>query len=52
MAKIISLIIIALMLIQLIRPLGIPGFKKRKDFWKMAPVALLALVLSIALGQM
>ncbi|WP_181408157.1 hypothetical protein [Pararhizobium mangrovi] len=42
MARAISYLLILAMIVQIIRPLGIPGLRKRGDFWK---IALFALVL-------
>lgn len=39
MTKAISAFLFLAMVIQLIRPLGLPGLKKRGDFWKLAVVA-------------
>ena len=47
MTKAISLILGAAMVVQLIRPLGLPGLKTRADAWKIAVFAL-ALVALIA----
>ncbi|WP_417694505.1 hypothetical protein [Roseibium sp.] len=49
MSKAILLILLALSAIQLIRPLGWPGLKKRSDFWKLALGGLIFLVFSISL---
>ena len=43
MTKILSLIIVAMMVIQLIKPLGLPGLRQRRDFWKLAVAALAAI---------
>lgn len=40
MTKLFSALFILLMLIQLIRPLGLPGLRRRGDFWKLALFAL------------
>ena len=40
MSKILALVIIGLMVIQLIKPLGLPGLRQRRDFWKLAVLAL------------
>lgn len=40
MTKMLSLLIVGLMVIQIIKPLGLPGLKRRADFWKLAVVAL------------
>ena len=47
MTKILSLLIIGMMLVHLIRPLGLPGLKKRSDFWKIALAALAAISLTV-----
>lgn len=47
MTKILSLLIIGLMAVHLIRPLGLPGLKKRSDFWKIALVALAIISLTV-----
>lgn len=39
MAKILALVLLAAMVIHLIRPLGLPGLKRRADVWKIAVVA-------------
>ncbi len=45
MTKALSLIIVLAMGVHLIRPLGLPGLKKRSDAWKLAVAALLAIML-------
>ena len=37
--------IVIAMAVQVIRPIGLPGLKKRSDFWKMAIVAFGAIML-------
>ncbi|MHB0951413.1 MAG: hypothetical protein ACYC10_05765 [Allorhizobium sp.] len=39
MTKAIAAFLILAMVIQLIKPLGIPGLRKRGDFWKLAVLA-------------
>ena len=39
MTKTISILLILAMLVQVIRPLGLPGLKRRADFWKIAILA-------------
>lgn len=51
MTKIISLLIIAMMVVHIIRPIGLPGLRRRADFWKLALVALGAMVLTTALSH-
>lgn len=45
MTKAFSLLIILAMAIQFIKPLGLPGLRKRADAWKLAVAALFAIVL-------
>ncbi|MEZ5809882.1 MAG: hypothetical protein R3D45_00580 [Rhizobiaceae bacterium] len=49
MTKILSLVIVAMMIVHLIRPLGLPGLKRRGDFWKIALAALAAISLTVVL---
>lgn len=51
MTKLLSLVIVGLMLIQIIKPLGWPGLKKRGDFWKLALGALAAISLTVLLSH-
>ena len=40
MTKILSLLIVAVMAMHIVRPLGLPGLRRRKDVWKIAVAAL------------
>ena len=40
MTKLFSLLICLLMVIQIIRPLGLPLLRRRIDFWRLALLAL------------
>lgn len=39
MTKIISVLLMLVMVIQIIKPLNVPGLRKRMDFWKLAMLA-------------
>ena len=39
------------MVAHIIRPLGLPGLKKRADFWKIAVFAFLAVTVVVVLQQ-
>jgi len=39
MARAISFLLILAMVVQVIKPIGLPGLKKRGDFWKLAVFA-------------
>lgn len=51
MSKALSLVIIAIMAIQIIKPLGLPGLRQRRDFWKLALVAIAAIGFTALLGH-
>lgn len=39
MTKTIAVLLVLAMLIQIIKPLNLPGMRRRGDFWKLAVVA-------------
>lgn len=39
MTKTISILLILAMVVQIIRPLGLPGLRRRADFWRLAVFA-------------
>lgn len=39
MNKLIGLFLVLLMGVQLLYPLGLPGLRRRRDFWKLAIIA-------------
>ena len=51
MSKILALVILGLMAIQLIKPLGLPGLRQRRDFWKLAVAAMAAISLTVLLSH-
>ncbi|MBE7202869.1 MAG: hypothetical protein INR70_34435 [Parafilimonas terrae] len=51
MTKLISILLIAAMAVQIIKPLGLPGLRQRRDFWKIALFAMAALALTVALRE-
>ena len=50
MSKVLLLLILVAMVVHIIRPLGLPGLRRRKDFWKLAVFALAAVSLTVALS--
>lgn len=52
MSKILSLLILALMVLHLFKPLGWPGLRRRGDFWKLAIAALAAISLTVLLRHL
>ena len=51
MSKILALVIVAMMVVQIIKPLGLPGLKERRDFWKLAVAAMVAISLTVLLSH-
>jgi hypothetical protein len=51
MSKILALVIIGMMVIQLIKPLGLPGLRQRRDFWKLAVAAMVAISLTVLVSH-
>lgn len=52
MSKLLALLLIVVMVLHVVKPLGWPGLKRRRDVWKITIVALLALAVTIALREM
>lgn len=51
MSKLLALVIIAMMVIQIIKPLGLPGLRQRRDFWKLAVAALVAISVTVLISH-
>lgn len=51
MSKALALVIVALMVVQIIKPLGLPGLRERRDFWKLAVAAMVAISLTVVLSH-
>lgn len=51
MSKLLALVIVGIMAIQLIKPLGWPGLRRRSDFWKLALLAMAAISITAVLGH-
>lgn len=51
MSKILALVILGMMIVQVIKPLGLPGLKQRRDAWKLAVAALAAISLTVLLSH-
>jgi hypothetical protein len=51
LAKILPLLGVILMVLHIIRPIGVPGLRQRRDFWKIALVMLAALGVIVLLRE-
>ncbi len=49
MTKILPLLAMLLMILHIFRPLGLPGLRRRADFWKIAIAMILLTLLAAAL---
>lgn len=47
MSKILPILLLAAMLLHLIRPIGLPGLRRRADFWKIAVGAIVLMMLTV-----
>lgn len=47
MGKALPLLLLAVMLLHLFRPLGLPGLRKRGDAWKIAVAAIVAMMVTV-----
>jgi hypothetical protein len=52
MTKLISLVISVVTIVQIVRPLGLPGLRRRSDAWKLAALGLaIFLVVAATKGE-
>lgn len=49
MTKILPVLLMALMALHIIKPLGLPGLKRRGDFWKIAAFAIFTMALVVGI---
>ncbi|WP_168990551.1 hypothetical protein [Aureimonas flava] len=49
MSKLFSFLIVLAMALQIVRPLGLPGLRRRGDFWKLAIGAMVVFGLDVLL---
>lgn len=47
MSKALTIILLLAMVIQILKPLGLPGLKQRRDFWKIAVFAIAVMMLTV-----
>lgn len=47
MQKALALILLLAMAIQLLWPLGLPGLRHRRDFWKIAVFAIVMMMVAV-----
>lgn len=47
MSKVLPLLLLIAMALHLLRPLGLPGLRRRRDFWKIAVGAIALMMLTV-----
>ncbi|MDQ0321794.1 hypothetical protein QO002_003932 [Pararhizobium capsulatum DSM 1112] len=47
MPKILTILFLLMMAIHILKPIGLPGLKRRRDFWKIAVVAIAAMMVTV-----
>ncbi len=47
MGKILALLLFAAMAVHLIKPLNLPGLRKRADFWKIAVAGIAVMMVTV-----
>lgn len=52
MTKVLAVVVILTMLIQIIKPLGLPGLRQRRDFWKLPLAGFAVISLAIVLDHL
>ena len=47
MSKALTVILLLAMLIQVLKPLNLPGLRQRRDFWKIAVFAIAVMMITV-----
>ncbi|CAN7503319.1 hypothetical protein LJR030_005166 [Rhizobium sp. LjRoot30] len=51
MSKIITVLLVLAMVLHLFKPLGLPGLRRRRDFWKIAIIAFAVWTVALLLRE-
>ena len=46
-SKAVTVLLLLAMVIQILKPLGLPGLKQRRDFWKIAVFAIAMMMVTV-----
>jgi len=49
--KVIAVLLMLGMAVQIIKPLGLPGLKRRVDFWKIAVIAFAVWTIALVINE-
>lgn len=47
MSKVLPVLMLLVMVLQILRPIGLPGLRQRRDFWKIAVGAIALMMLTV-----
>jgi len=47
MPKILTILFLLMMGVHILKPIGLPGLRRRRDFWKIAVAALATMMVTI-----
>lgn len=47
MPKLLSILFLLMMAVHIMKPLGLPGLRRRRDFWKIAVVAIAMMMVTV-----
>lgn len=47
MGKVLPLLLLVMMALHLVRPIGLPGLRRRGDVWKIAVAAIAAMMVTV-----
>ncbi|WP_156383220.1 MULTISPECIES: hypothetical protein [Rhizobium/Agrobacterium group] len=47
MSKALTVLLLLAMLIQVLKPLNLPGLRQRRDFWKIAVFAIAVMMITV-----
>lgn len=47
MVKLLGLLVVITMVLHLIKPIGLPGLRRRRDAWKIAIILIAAMMLAV-----
>lgn len=49
--KVIAVLLLLAMAVQIIKPLGLPGLRRRADFWKIAVIAFAIWTIALVINE-
>ncbi|PWV97266.1 hypothetical protein DFR52_107180 [Hoeflea marina] len=47
MVKLLGLLVVITMVLHLIKPIGLPGLRRRRDAWKIAMILIVSMMVAV-----